>query len=269
VKTIIAAFVSSCTLLALIPGCAVDASTAQEDVAQGEEPLCSNDNGVNSVMAALALATGREVRRWLPTHDFQWNSTTGKLELGYYGNGRISNKDTSNVKAILALQDAPAHSVEMPGGIWLDPVALRAALKANWADQVACEANATCGQEADDLVYTNTEFGSCGVKGFFDVYKGYSTTKVTDTASLTKLNDNLTFLGYPENRMLNFYLRNGQVSVDPTVGLNEGATTSSGSCTASCTMYSATSVTGQCCQCDGVTKTFSRSPFSASMYLCR
>ncbi|MES1179437.1 MAG: hypothetical protein ABUL62_34290 [Myxococcales bacterium] len=269
-KTLIAALVSSCALFALTPGCAVDSSNAQEDVAQGEEEaLCSNDNGVNSVMAALAVATGREIRRWLPNHDFQWNARTGRLELTYFGNGRISNKDTSNVKALLAMQDAPPHSVQMPGGVWLDPAALRAALKANWDDQVRCEANGTCHPEADDLVYSHTEFGSCGVKAFFDVYRSYSTKKITDAPSLNHLNDNLTFLGFPENRMLNFYLRDGRVSVDPTVGLTEGGTTMSGSCTASCTMYSATRATGECCLCNGVTRTFSRSPFSASMYLCR
>jgi hypothetical protein len=267
-KTLITALITSCTLLALIPGCTVGAATA-EDVSETDQALCSNADGVNSVMAALAVATGREIGRWLPTHDFQWNTTTGKLELSYYGNGRISNKDTSNVKALLAMQDAPAHSVQMPGGVWLDPVALRAALKANWNDQVNCEANGTCHQEADDLVYSNTEFGSCGVKAFFDVYKSYSTTKITDTTSLTNLNDNLTFLGYPENRMLNFYLRDGQASVDPTIGLTEGGTSTSGSCTASCTMYSATSATGQCCECNGVTTKFSRSSFSASLYLCK
>jgi hypothetical protein len=83
--------------------------------------------------------------------------------------------------------------------------------------------------------------------------------EITDTTSLNNLNDNLTFLGYPENRMLNFYLRDGQASVDPTIGLTEGGTTTAGSCTASCSMYSATSATsatGQCCVCDGVTKTF-------------
>jgi hypothetical protein len=268
-KTLITALISTCTLIALIPGCTVGSATAEDNVTEAEQPLCSNADGVNSVMAALAVATAREIRRWLPTHDFQWNTTTGKLELSYYGNGRISNKDTSNVMALLAMQDAPAHSVEMPGGIWLDPAALKAALKANWNDQVACEANDTCHQEADDLVFSNTEFGSCGVKAFFDVYKSYTTTKITDTTSLNNLNDNLTFLGYPENRMINFYLRDGQASVDPTIGLTEGGTTTSGSCTASCTMYSATSATGQCCVCDGVTKTFSRSPFSPSMYLCK
>ena len=59
------------------------------------------------------------------------------------------------------------------------------------------------------------------------------------------------------------------VILDPTVGLTEGSSTSSGSCTAACSQYSTSSLLGSCCQCNGVTKAFSRSPFSPEMYLCK
>lgn len=268
-KTITTALVSACALLAFFPACAVDSGT-EEEIAQGQEQaLCSNQDGVNSVMSAIAVATARELHRWMPTRDFQWDGDKGQLELSSYGNKRCLNQDCVNVKALLAMQDAPSRTVQFPGGIWLDSAALKSALKANWDEQVRCNADGTCHQDSDDLAYRSAEFGSCGVKYFFDVYKSYSTQRISDTASLTALNDNLTFLGFPENRMLNFYLRDGKVSVDPTVGLTEGGTTTSGSCTAACTMFSTRSVSGDCCSCNGTTKSFSRSPFSYNMYLCR
>jgi Ricin-type beta-trefoil lectin domain-like len=58
------------------------------------------------------------------------------------------------------------------------------------------------------------------------------------------------------------------VAIDPTYGLNPDASTTTGSCSSSCVLYSTTSRAGACCSCNGATKTFSRSAFSTSMYLC-
>lgn len=58
------------------------------------------------------------------------------------------------------------------------------------------------------------------------------------------------------------------VAIDPTYGLNSDSGTTSGSCSAACVKYSATSVAGACCQCNGQTKKFVRSTFNATMYTC-
>jgi hypothetical protein len=167
------------------------------------------------------------------------------------------------------MQSAPANTVKFPGGIVLNPSSLKTALKTNWADMNNCAAAGTCPQPTYDLVPASWEFGSCDVKYFFNVYEQGTSTKVTDTAKLTNLENNLIFLGYPENKMLNFYIRNGQPSVDPTGGLNEGGTTTSGSCTVACSKFSATNIAGQCCSCDGVNRAFAKSTFSSYMYLCQ
>jgi hypothetical protein len=59
------------------------------------------------------------------------------------------------------------------------------------------------------------------------------------------------------------------VAIDPTYGLNEGATTTAGSCAAACMKISSTDLTGQCCSCNGLSKTFKRSTFSTTTYLCQ
>lgn len=51
--------------------------------------------------------------------------------------------------------------------------------------------------------------------------------------------------------------------------LNEASRTSTGSCSASCVKVSATSVAGQCCSCNGSTKSFAKSTWNASTFLCQ
>jgi hypothetical protein len=69
--------------------------------------------------------------------------------------------------------------------------------------------------------------------------------------------------------MLNYYMRDGKVSVDPTYGLNEGTTSTAGSCDVACTKFSTSDLSGQCCSCNGATMKFARSAFNASTYLCK
>ncbi|HYO93204.1 MAG TPA: RICIN domain-containing protein [Polyangiaceae bacterium] len=58
------------------------------------------------------------------------------------------------------------------------------------------------------------------------------------------------------------------VAIDPTAGLNEGDTTTTGSCSVACTKYSTTSLVGACCSCNGMNKKYVRSAFSAVYYQC-
>lgn len=271
-KTIAAMMFSACAVVALASGCAVEVPSAEEDVATGDNALCENKDGVNAVMTGIAVAAAREMRRWLPYRDFQWNSSTGRLELSANAAPRCPNRACTNTLAMLAMQNAPDGTVKFPGGITLKASSLRAALQQNWTDQN----NSGATQEPYDLVYTNWEKGSCDVKYFFNVHQQSTdaslvgtTPRVTDSGALTALNDNLIFLGYPENKMLNFYLRNGQVSVDPTGGLNEGGTTTSGSCTVACSKYSASNIIGSCCNCNGVNMTYKQATFNANIYLCQ
>ena len=271
-KTFAVAMITACATLALASGCVAEVPSAEEDVAQGEQALCENKDGVNAVMTGIAVASAREMRRWLPYRDFQWNSSTGRLELSANAAPRCPNRACTNTLALLSLQGAADGTVKFPGNIAFKASSLKAALKQNWTDQT----NSGTTQEPYDLVYTNWEKGSCDVKYFFNVHQQAqdaanigATPRVTDSASLAALNDNLIFLGYPENKMLNFYVRNGQVSVDPTGGLNEGGTTTSGSCTIACAKFSTTNVAGGCCSCNDVNKTFVRSPTSTFMYLCQ
>jgi len=309
-------------LSGLIAGCASpDFEIAAEgdeldELATLEQPLCENKGGTNAVMTSLAVAAGRELRRWKPETDFRWNSSTGRLELSSTGLSRcggggggsctdippdnvytcaqqagwgkcneswmVGKCDTScgrcsggggsgscvNTQAMLDMQKPEAHGkVKFPGNITLDATLLRSQLKSNWDAQASCNSSGACSAPEHDLKYTHVEAGSCDKKFFFDPLRAGSTTWLS-TVEADRLKNKLKFVGYPGNKMLNFYLRNGQVSVDPTYGLNEGTTVTAGSCDATCTKFSPSDQSGKCCSCNGVTKRFVRSPFSTAIYLC-
>jgi len=242
-----------------------------DEIGSIEQPLCENKGGTNAVMTAIAVAAGRELGRWLPARDFQFNSSTSMLELSVNAEPRCRTMSPTgsctNLRALLELQkDAATGKVTFPGGIVLDAKLLRTKLKEGWTSQSSCGSTCTSIPNSD-LKYHHVEAGSCDKKFFFDpFYMG--TTNRMSTADTDKLKNNLRFVGYPTNKMLNFYLRDGQVSVDPTYGLNEGVTETAGSCDIAATKYSATDITGKCCTVSGVSKKYTRSPFSTAIYLC-
>ena len=267
-------------ILGLASACSVDATSGQtEAVGSADEALtCANQDGTNAYMAALAASAGREIGRWLPMRDFQWNTSTRKLELSSYGKKRCADGKCFNVQELLNMQTSAANNlVVFPGGDKLNTDALQSRLEANWNAQWTCNnrpdnhTGDDCPTEYHELKLTKIASGACDKMFTFNA-------TATDGTSLLKepgqLKNQLVLFGYNpnptvSNPYLAFQSTASTVSIDPTVGLNEGDSTSSGSCAAACTMISSTSVVGQCCSCNGVTKTYSRSPFSASTYLCR
>jgi hypothetical protein len=293
-----------------------EALEADQELGTLEQTLCENTGGVNSVMTALAVAAGRELRRWKPETDFKWNTSTGRLELTAAGSARCGGSSStcvdtwntvnttctqqksygnctaswmgtqcqatcgqctstsggggscSNTQALLDMQKPEANGkVKFPGNITLDTALLKSKLQAAWNDQMSCNSSGACNAPAHDLKYDHVESGSCDKKYFFDPFKEGTTTWLSASSAAT-LAKKLKFVGYPSNKMLNFYMRDGKVSVDPTYGLNAGVSTSSGSCDATCTKFSTGNVAGGCCSCNGASKKFLRSAFSPSIYLC-
>lgn len=213
-----------------------------------------------------------EMRRWNAPLDFQWNSTTGMLEVSPTGDARCYGW-CRNVRAILSLQKGEAQgAVTFPGGDVLDAYTLRGVLKAHFDRQVACNnwwgeySTNGCWVEAHSLSFWKKAAGTCAIDNYFWADKPGTTT---DLDVPQRLNYQLYYVGYPDNEYLNFRNYGSNVVIDPTIGLTEANTTSSGSCAATCSQYSTSSLVGQCCSCNGVTKTFSRSAFSYDMYLCR
>jgi hypothetical protein len=75
--------------------------------------------------------------------------------------------------------------------------------------------------------------------------------------------------GVDTNPFISQKVSGNQVAIDPTYGLNELSSVSTGSCEATCTKISYSSFAGKCCSCAGATKRFSRSSWNASTYICQ
>jgi hypothetical protein len=254
---------------------------------------CTNPDGTNSAMAAFAVAVAQELKRWQANRDFVVFTTSGQSEaspgqqqaiklttgsdaFGARGKSRCSDGKCAKVQALLDMQYEQANNkVYFQGSgstkTLLSPAALRSRMVAKLREQSTCDAApkdnsaSACPVEEHVLTYQSASPGSCDTNFFFKA------TKTTGAALAypQQLKNKLKFADVT-NPYVNFQsLGSGVVSVDPTYGLNEGGTTTAGTCAAACTKISTTSVAGQCCACGGVNKTFVKSAWSTTTFICQ
>ena len=272
----------------------VEEVSESEDLGQAEQGLmsCSNPDGTNSVMAALAVAVAQDLGRWNAAKDFVVNLSSGMSESsagsqqtiklasgsdasGPIGKSRCRDGKCARVQALLDLQyDQASNKVYVQGSgstkVLLNPSALRSRLYAKWQEQIACDKNAkdgqptACTKEQNSLVFVSAAKGGCDTNFTFAASAaGGGALKYP-----SQLKNELQFAD-ASNPYINFQnLGNGKVSIDPTFGLNDDGSTTTGGCTAACTKISATSYAGACCSCAGVTKTFVKAAWSGTTFLC-
>ena len=271
-----------------------DNASFEADYVEGSQALmsCSNPDGTNSVMAAFAVAVAQELGRWNASKDFVMNSTSGFSESswgmqqaiklasgsdasGPIGKSRCSDGRCARVQALLDMQyDQANNQIYIQGSgstkVLLSPAALRSRMYAKWQEQRACDQNArdgdpgACTREQNSLQYVSSAKGGCDTNFTF-------AAKGTNGLALrfpNQLKNELRFADMT-NPYINFQnLGNGNVSIDPTYGLDEDGSTSTGACTAACTKISRTSVEGACCSCGGMTKVFKKVPYNAITFKC-
>jgi hypothetical protein len=268
------ALLSMTFLAAFVPGCGAGDfegdftgdEMAEEELGQTEQATCANGDGVNSAMAAFAVATAKELRRFQPTKDFYLDSS-GKLALTSTGKAQCADGKCWNTQATLDLQRAAFNTVKF-GNVLFNADNYRSRLRSEFQEQQICESRgpgANCPVEDHKLVFKSAAAGACDTVFTF--------TATTPTGGLMRnpssIKNKLVFVGYPENEYLSFSSTSDTISIDPTIGLNDGGSTSSGSCTAACTKMSSTDVTGACCSCSGATKKFKKSAWSTTTFLCQ
>jgi hypothetical protein len=253
------------------------------ELAQVDQSLvsCNNVDGTNSVMAALAVATAQELRRWQPSRDFVVFGTSGRSEaslgpqqaikLTPTGKAQCADGRCFNVQALLDMQyDQANDMVKLPGNVTLSPGALRSRLVAKLREQQTCEQRPSngsaqnCPVEEHKLTFQRAEKGGCDTNFFFKA------TQPNGQALKfpAQLKNKLQWVDM-RNPYIGFQSAGDIVSIDPTFGLNQANSTSSGACFAACTRISTEAVTGACCSCNGASRKFSRAPWSGTTYLCR
>lgn len=264
------AFVFHLVAATVLSGCGA-AELPEEDwtideVGVSSEALCANGDGVNSAMAALAVATAKELRRWQPTKDFYIDSGS-RLALTSAGKAQCADAKCWNTQALLDLQKATFNTVKL-GKVTFNADNFRSRLYSEFNEQKICEsrgAGANCPAEDHTLTFVSEAAGAC------DTLYTFAATTPTGGALKTPslLKNKLIFVGYPENEYLQFSSTGKTVTIDPTYGLNETAATAAGSCVAACTKVSANNASGLCCSCNGSTKKLVRSTWSSTTYLCQ
>jgi hypothetical protein len=253
---------------------------------------CANPDGTNSAMAALAVAVAQELKRWQAKRDFVLFKTNGQSEsspgqavalkltsgsdaFGARGKSRCADGKCAKIQAILDMQYAPAgNKIYFQGSgttkVLLNPDALMSRLAAKFGEQLNCEGTAkdnnanACPIEEHVLAFQKSERGGCDTNFFFKATKpnGQALSYPKQLKNKLQFADMVNpYLGFQS-------LGGGIVSVDPTYGLNEDNTTTTGTCTAACTKITTTSVAGKCCSCAGVTKKVVKSAWHPAPFGC-
>jgi hypothetical protein len=283
-------------LMSVDPSGEDTAAIDDSEYSTGSEALmsCANPDGTNSVMAAFAVAVAQELGRWNATKDFIQNNTSGmsesspgmqqalKLASGSDANGpigksRCSDGKCARVQALLDMQyDQYNNKIYIQGSgstkVLLSPAALRARMFAKWNEQKACDQNAkdgdanSCTKEQNKLSYVSAAAGGCDTNFTFSVKNSAGTALKYPN----QLKNELRFADMT-NPYINFTnLGNGNISIDPTYGLDDNGAGSTGSCTPACTKISVNSnLAGTCCSCGGMDKKFAKSPVNSITFLCQ
>jgi hypothetical protein len=224
-------------------------------------------------MAALVVSAATELKRWQPTKDFAIVKvgTDEMLQLTATGKARCSDGKCFNTQALLDFQKNDASGkVKFPNNVALNSSALRSRIVAKFRDQLSCEqqpsngGTTNCPVEEHVLTFQKAEKGGCDTNFFF-------VAKATNGAALkypAQLKNKLQWAD-KANPYVAFANVGEVVSVDPTYGLNEQNSTSTGVCTAACTKISASNMAGACCSCGGTTRAFVKSAWSTTTFICQ
>jgi hypothetical protein len=222
-RKFVSLIIASTAIAGLTSACSVEAP-ADEQRGVTEEAACANPQGTNAIIAALAVAIGRELGRWQVTTDFKtvnlqpWYPV---LALSPAGQAQCTanGSSCSTVKALLSLQDTKYDGlIKFRDGTVLSAYNLQSRLYAGWQEQKVCEsrpANNTdpnnCAAEAHKLVLQGTSPGPC------DMYYTFKATKL-DGKPLSKpaqLINKLLWARKENNPYIAFQSTASTVTIDP------------------------------------------------------
>jgi hypothetical protein len=246
---------------------------------------CANPDGTNAVMAALAVAAGHELKRWRAGLDFEIAGSVIRLTSGTGSDGKPRGKSRCSggvcprTEALLSLQNDNATNVYLQAEstttkTLVNPGALRSRMVAKLSEQFNKDRDAKDGDtyQVPKTAHTLTGLGIATLGGCGPHYKfnvAFDPTTTTPKPLPAQLKWTLSFADQ-QNGWVDFRdLGNNVVAIDPTYGLNDEDTTSTGACTVACTKISTTNIAGACCSCSNVKKAFKKSAFSTSVYLCQ
>lgn len=303
-KKVSALVIGSLAVTALASGCAVDAVESEDLVGTEEQQaqVCSNDQATNAILASMAVAMGREVRRWQPKTDLQFNYGTGMLELSATGKGRCANGDCVTMNKLLALQKPEAAGMNFGGTELSDPGVLRSRLWSYWDRQTICNNNPDqgradqCPAESHELSnYRESTSGSTCAGGKDSWFKAVYAAghpmagKPLSSTDAAQLRNTLKWAGEAPGTGGNQYLQfeqdpyvTGDVKIDPLDGTTGGNSSTSGAVDVAlnpvwksststwvCDATDETKYIGQPCTCNGINRSWQQKPLMQGWFVCK
>lgn len=227
---------------------------------------CSDSTGTDSVLAAIAVATAQELRRWQPLVDFKVSNSM--LVLTDVGKARCADRTCFNTQALLDFQKDGSNAQVRPG-VRVSPSGLRSRLTKNWQSQKNCSylwSIFGCKAPDHEFKFLHTEPGGCDQNFWFEVRTPLGA--LLSASGLKDLKEKLVWVDEDDNEYIQFQTSGNNVAIDPTYGLNHVSSTATGTCAAACVKISSTNVAGQCCSCNG-TRKYARSAWNTSTYICQ
>ena len=278
-RNFVSLFIASAALAGLASACSVDTPGVEEvDSSGSEQAACANPEGTNAMIAALAVAVGQELGRWKVGTDFKIIRGTYNqehLQLTPAGLSQCAaNKvpGCPNVSALLFFQDARYDNyIRFPGNVTLSAWSYAARLTAGYKEQLTCEQRAVnkpnnpdaCPAEEHKLTLQGVAPGPCDVDFTFKARTPHGAN-----LKMPQLLKNKLLWAGKYNPYIAFKSTPDTVTIDPTWDLNQGASTSGGSCVASCQKYDRSkNWTNSCCSCNGKSGKFLK-PVTANVYKC-
>jgi hypothetical protein len=193
------------------------------------------------------------------------------LGLSAAGKAQCDDGVCANTQALLDFQKREAEGkVTFPGNVKLSAAGLRSRLVARFREQQSCEMQPdnhraeNCPVEEHTLTFLRSEKGGCDTNFFFRAQSANGES----LAYPAQLKNKLLWVDRA-NPYIGFRSDGDEVSIDPTYGLNEDSSITSGACSPMCARISRSNVAGQCCACNGATRSFSRAAWNASTFLCQ
>jgi hypothetical protein len=239
----------------------------------GGSSVCANLEGTASTMAALAVSAAMEIGRWQPLQDFTIGrqGTDEALILTAGAKARCADRTCFNTQALLDFQKNEANGkVEFPGNVTLNSPALRSRLVAKFRDQASCEmqpsngGTTNCPAEEHTLTFQRSEKGGCDTNFFFVARKPDGQPLLYPAQLKNKL-----LWADRTNPYIGFQSVGEVVSIDPTFGLNERGSTTTGTCSAACVKIGSPDLEGDCCSCRGENRSYVRSAWNTRTFICQ
>ena len=237
--------------LSSVAGCSSQAST--ETTAEDQAAVCSNPEGTNAGIAALAVAISQELHRWNITSDFY-------VKIGYNYQQQLALTQAGLnacggscpiTQEILNMQDSRMDQKVVFNGVKMSSWSFASRLVTGYQNQGVCQSNGTCPFVTAHMFGYNsatTSPGPCDTLFTFTVSKpGSQGGGPLTAAQVSQLSNALRWTAPTGiNPYIAFQATANTVTIDPTGNLNPpGQTTGS----EICQKLSLSNINGTPCTC--------------------